>query len=324
MATNTNINFVLSHFDAAFTLDASAQLLAGDIPTLDVSAVAIYEVKVGVFRDVFRFWTDASDVDGLLSEAGSDASDSDVRYYVKLANWPSEVVLNPAHAVMEYSQTVNGFAHASSGEIASGYTGTGRNLVKHDFLRYIALKLFNTHLGVDLFTNEGEMAYNIAKQGHLDGWGKDNGSAPADSIWSTLVDASNGTSNSGYYNNDISGTANLTRELLKQLNGTAEGRDRLNDLPTQQNSRYADGTYPIPFQAGDSVSMKVTLSAAAGQHNLTNVSEIPARPYQIKIVLVDDNATLNNVTPNDALLTDGTNDVSTSYVAAHSQVASAT
>jgi hypothetical protein len=319
----TNINFVLSHFDASFTLDASAQLLEGEIPGLDVSAVAIYEVKVGVFRDVFRYWSDASDVDGLLSEENSDPSNTDVKYYVKLENWPSEVIINPAHAVLEYSQTVNGVAHASSGEVATGYTGTGRNLVKHDFLRYIAKNLFNTHLGVDLFTNEGEMAFNIAKQGDLYGWGSNPDAVGAEkSIWKTLVDASNGTNNSGYYNNDISGSANLTRELLKQLNGTSQGRDRLANIEAD-GVRYNDGTYPIPFVAGDSVSMKVTLHAAEGQEVLTGVSAIPPRPYQIKVVLVADDATLNNIIPNDALLNDGTNDVAASYVASHDQVTTA-
>lgn len=319
MSADTPINFVLDYFNTEFTLDQCGQILQQSIPGLEKDALAIYEVKVGIFKDVFRFWSDASDVDGL--DGVSDSLDTDVRYYVKLDKWPETLVLNPAHARLEHTvQGVDG-NHTTSGEIATGYE-SDRALVKHDFLRYISYKLFNTHLGVDLFTNEGQMAYNIAKQGHLDGWGKGNADAPTNSIWKTLVAAQAGESdgqggNKNYYTNDTSNNSNLTRELLAQLSSSAGGRARLTDI---SGEIYTDGTYPIPFKAGDSVSMRVVLNAAAGQHNLTGVSEIPSRAYQIKVVLVPDTATPANVEPTDDYLTDGTTDVSASYAAVPGRV----
>jgi len=313
------IHFVLDHFNTEFTLDACGQILQTVIPSITVDATAEVDVDVHMFRNVFRFWTDSSDVDGISpSTDSSDNNASDIKYYVKLDQWVDTTIINPAHALV----TKNGI----------GYTGNNdeivfdlsRSLVKHDFLRYISQHLFNTHLGVDLFTNEGDMTYNIAKKGHTDGWGKDNENPPDKSIWKTLVDASNGEGE-GFYTNNTLTTANLTRELLGQLSNSASGRARLADLLTDGSANstlYADGTYAIPFEHGDSVSLKVVLNAAEGQNNLTGVAEIPPRAYQIKINLLNDISTsTNNIQPADDKLTDGAIDVSTSYVATVADVA---
>jgi hypothetical protein len=276
------------------------------------------DVDVNMFRNVFRFWTDASDVDGLVGGVdNSDNNASDIKYYVKTSNWLADAVINPAHAI------VTSGAEGYEDSTTSFPFGKDRSMVKHDFLRHIAKHLFNTHLGVDLFTNEGHMTYNIAKQGHLDAWGKDNANAPNNSIWSTLAAAAVGEG-SNYYTNETSTNKNLTRELLGQMSYSAGGRARLADITANgaDSYLYSDGTYAVPFYAGDSVNLKVTLNAAPGQHALTGVATpVPPKTYKIRINLVEDISVENfNVAPTDDKLTDGTTDVSTSYVAGTTNV----
>jgi hypothetical protein len=323
---STAIDFVLDHFNTSFTLDACGQILQTTIPTIDVSATAEVDIDVHMFRNVFRFWTDSSDVDGISPSTDSSANNaSDIKYYVKLEHWDASAVINPAHALV----TNGGIAYTGGSNNDGTVFDLSRSLVKHDFLRYISQQLFNTHLGVDLFTNEGDMTYNIAKQGHLYGWGADpNASGAETSIWKTLVDASNGAmeADAGYYTNDTLTEANLTRELLGQLSNSADGRKRLADIlidNSNNTTKYADGTYAIPFENGDSVSLKVTLNAAANQHLLTGVGEIPPRTYRIKINLLDNIANqTHNIRPADDKLTEDDDvDVSESYVATASDVA---
>jgi hypothetical protein len=319
----SNIDFVLNYFNTEFTLDQSAQILQSEIIDISTNATAEYDIDVNMFRNVFRFWTDASDVDGLTgTSTDSNNNSTDVKYYVKLDNWDSSVIINPAHALVK----TNGIGYTGDNKHVSPFD-PDRSLVKHDFLRHISQQLFNTYLGVDLFTNEGEMTFNIAKQGHIYGWGANPDISGAEtSIWKTLVDASNGETDSsgnyiGYYTSNVDGSANLTRELLGQLSSTTIGRERLSDIDSSLN-KYSDGTYAIPFTAGDSVSIKVTLYAAPGQGKLTGVGgqsgDIPSRSYRIKIKLVDNALTTdNNIQPTDDKLYDGSIDVSNSYVRPH-------
>jgi hypothetical protein len=315
----SNIDFVLNYFNTEFTLDQSAQILQSTIVNLsDIDATAEYDIDVDMFRNVFRFWTDASDVDGLTTDLSNNPNHAtDVKYYVKLDNWDEDVIINPAHALV----TTDGIAYNPNTPFDAD-----RSLVKHDFLRYISQRLFNTHLGVDLFTNEGDMTFNIAKQGHLYGWGADPDADGAEtSIWKTLVDASNGAmeASAGYYTNATTGPENLTRELLAQLSSTVEGRSRLKDIDGSGNEYlYNDGTYAVPFKSGDSVSIKVTLNAADGQGNLTGVGDasgnIPSRSYRIKINLLNSvTDSSKNIIPDDDKLIDGAINLTGSYVAQH-------
>lgn len=289
------VNFVLEYFNNEFTIDQCGQLFLGDSALLgDVSATAIYEVSGTVFRNVFRYWTDSSDVD-------TSNNDTDVRYYVKMEHWPANYIINPAHARMQVNGA-NTYGHDSSGEIATGFE-PGRALVKHDFLRYISQKLFNTHLGVDLFTNESQMTYNIAKQGDLSGWGDISAV-----LWETSKSAN------GFLTNSDDASNNITRELLLQLINNENGVKR---LKSHDISNVADesGTYPIPFEIGDSISFKIKINPAEGQHNLTGVPQFGGRTYEIKLVISDNDS---NVAPGDETQGlnpgDGNPDVTNSYV----------
>lgn len=264
------VNFTLSAFDDAFTLGISGEL-AGEAPaTLDVSAVAVYNVKLSDMLAVFKFQSDSFDV--------NDTDASDIKYYVYKDAWPANLKLNPANAAM-VAGGVPGQILATTGSIVAE-----KNLVKHDFLRYLAEQLFNTPHGVDLFSNEDALLSDLV----------DKGVDAREAIEAALaaVDqstAANGTSPHKYSTNALTGNTNLCRELMRQVANAAPSRFYGTQNVTTVQS--------VPIEDGDSINFLLSVSAAADQHDLTErPSAFDTRVYKIQLNIVD-TATPDKVIP---------------------------
>jgi hypothetical protein len=267
------VNFTLSGLNQAFTLGVSGEL-AGEAPAiLDVSATAVYNIKLADMRNVFKFQSDSFDV--------NDTDASDIKYYVFSESnaWPANLVINPANADMS-----NNPIFSTSSEVLAE-----KNKVKHDFVRYLALKLFNTAYGVDLFNNENALLDDLVSKG-----------ATAHSAIKTALDAvnttaaalSNNVDSDGrhYSTNNETGTTNFSRELLRQVASAAPGRfSGLTDI---------SGVQSVPLADGDSINFKVSISAYPAQHTLTGVAgPFDIRVYQIKLVLKGTAEDATNVVP---------------------------
>jgi hypothetical protein len=272
---NPPLNFTLSNFDTSLAMGLSGELFKEQIPLMDASAIAEYYVKTSDMKKVFVFQTDSKDIN-------NDAN-QDVKYFVRINQWPNGLVLNPCHAWVQTSkQIANSDKH--------GLIPDNRQLVKHDFIRYIAKSLFNTHLAVDLFQNENELNYDLAYKGHNSAW---------NSIWNSMTSISDVSLNTSIYNdfygidlsygyyltNDLSNNSNICRQLLNQVINTAPGR-------IQNITSYAidisSGLFSVPLMDGDSISFKLNLQTAPNQHLLLNsATPIPPRSYQIRVNLVN-------------------------------------
>jgi hypothetical protein len=270
------VHFNLPNLNTSITMSVSGDLLKLDIPLLEADAIAEYYVTASDMRNVFMFQSDSDDVDTITNG-------TDIKYFVRKNLWPSGLILNPCHAWVQSAQQI-----ATTDKL--GVIADNRELVKHDFVRHIAKSLFNTHLAVDLFTNENELKYDLAYKGHNTAWSN---------IWSSISgvsDASlNTTSYNGLYGQDASygyyltgdGSANtnICRQLLSQL--TKSAPIRLQNLNTYVVDA-SKGYYSVPLVAGDSISFKLTLNTAANQHLLVNrPTAVPSRTYQIRINLRD-------------------------------------
>jgi hypothetical protein len=250
------VNFTLTGLNQNFTIGVSGEL-AGDIPeTLDVSAVAVYNVRTSDMQAVFKFQSDSFDV--------NDVDASDLKYYVYMNAWPADGSLNPVHAGMS-----SGYILATAGDIVAN-----RNLVKHDFVRYLAEKLFNTPHGVDLFSNEDALLSDLASKGAI-------AKAAIDASLNAVSHANatgGGSAGHKYSTNALTGPANFTRELMRQI-------------ATQEPARFAGITgttdiQSVPLADNDTISFKVSISPADNQNQLTlRPNPIETRVYQIKLVL---------------------------------------
>jgi len=267
------INFTLSGLNANLTMDLSGTL-AGEAPAaLDVSATAIYYVKTSDMLKVFKFQTDSFDV--------NDLSASDIKYYVfrDSSAWPTNLKINPAHAAM------------SDGAKLTTGVDASKNLVKHDFVRYLAESLFNTVHGVDLFSNEDALLENIAEKGQ---GAREAIELALDNV--NAVKASLGSADaSGYYytTNALTGNTNICRELMRQIaNGAASRFAATVASPLHQS---------VPLVNGDTLNFKVTVAAATNQHDLTGrTGPFDERVYKIKLILCADGDISNNIVPVDS------------------------
>ena len=270
-----SVNFVLTELESSVQMGTAATILQTELATLDVSAVAVFEVSVDDMKACFKYQTDSNDL--------VNAEDSDIKYYVHPDSWPD---LNPANAMMD--------ATDSSGAIATA-NGTGdlepnKMLVAHDFVRYLALKLFNTHFGVDLFNNELELLQNLRLICSDTAEGNTLFDIKA-SIEKVGVSGDHsdikGADGEKYMDNSNSSSENLCRILFEQMTKMAITRfAEIADSDEKQS---------LPFLADDTISFKVVIAAAEGQEELTGVNPIDPRSYEILLKLVDGPTTNTDV-----------------------------
>ncbi|MBM3938845.1 MAG: pentapeptide repeat-containing protein, partial [Sphingomonadales bacterium] len=145
------VDLTLVGLNQTFSLSTLASLDASSITVESTDATAIFYVRLSDMTNLFQYQTDSFDVNNF------DASD--VKYYVFHRTMPAELHINPSHAMMNKTESA-GMLGLGVQEISAD-----KSLVKHDFIRYIALRLFNTHYGVDLFQNEKELQENITYLG---------------------------------------------------------------------------------------------------------------------------------------------------------------
>jgi hypothetical protein len=264
------VHFVLTGLNQTFQLGVSGELSAAAAPTLDVSCVARYNVKLSDMLNVFKFQSDSFDVNNV------DASD--IKYYVYMNAWPADLSLNPANA----HSLSNTPILADSADVVAK-----RNFVKHDFVRYLALRLFNTAYGVDLFSNEDELLSDLVTKG----------ATAASNIITALnsvdqASAANGSSPHKYSTNALTSSSNFSRELLRQVAHHASARFAgISDI---------SGIQSVPLQEDDTISFKVSINAATNQHNLTSVAgPFDTRVYKIELHLKNTNSPLQ-VVPDEA------------------------
>ena len=134
----SNPVFYLSELD--IEVDASLAEMAGYEPSdFAGDATAEFDLPVSFLRELFQYHTDASDV--------NDFVPTDTLYKLNYAPTSAEITSN---FILNTIVTQN---RQDSNAVAQD--------LARDYVRYLALKLFNTVMGVDLFDNETELRNNL-------------------------------------------------------------------------------------------------------------------------------------------------------------------
>jgi hypothetical protein len=270
----SNVDIVLSDLSFSVQMLTEAAMDTKLPPDLyDVSAIAVFTISTDVMKNVFQFRTDSLDIDNIEG--------TDIRYYVDMGQWPSDLVINPANAALDYPIYSSG-AIAVQSYNEDQFDST-QMMVKHDYIRYLALQLFGSHDATDIFNNETELITNLEEIG--------DGSVPGH-VWYDISYALHRVSTTGSnmdlttdpytgqlsMTNAITTPDNLCREMFLQIAAVTPER-----LQNVQETSYPQS---LLFQEGDSINFKVTIHAAENQHLLTGVNPIPSRTYQIKLYMV--------------------------------------
>jgi hypothetical protein len=239
-------------------VDASSSMatVAGSVSNaFDGNATANVDITLSTFRSLFQYQSDSAEI--------NDAVADDVKFRVVYADAPNAPL---GMDIDTYAEVVD---RAIDGTASN-------NNITYDYTRYLALKLFNTHLGVDLFDNEevlrgdlnasfktrfNELLLALAARGATDQ--NDN--------------ASNGT----HYD-----TTSPSRIIFNQL--LANKPVRFSDISSNE-AEVVDGKhwYHMPGEIGDKFFFLINVAAAEDQHDLTGVTTpIPVRAYLISATIV--------------------------------------
>jgi len=234
-----NLDFYLPQLDVSVN-SLSALLLGESSTVFSGDATVAVDIPLENAMNIFRFQTDSTDIDNITA--------NDIKYKV--------VYTGAGNTDMAFDIDTS-----SSVIVNSIHSGAANNNATYDYVRYLALKLFNTHLGVDLFSNETQLRTTL----------RDDFSTSFDSNM-TILDAAGET--------DASGNS-ASKTILNQI--IYDQPTRLNDI-----SQFAlgDNWYKSPLVAGDILYFRLTVKAAADQNTLTSVVAIPDRVYLIKATLI--------------------------------------
>jgi len=317
-----------------FQLYALGANEAGDIDSSSISsesgvnrsilshdADAVFYVKLSDMLSVFRFQTPTESSNGpndiSLNQAIFDAS-SNIRYYVFRNHWPTSLKINPSHAMLDRGES-SGMLNGGDGSMF----GSSKSLVKHDFIRYLSLRLFNTIYGVDFFKNEEDLLENIAYYGEVSRVGI---MAVLDTVSTLSADISMPTDASAnrYLTNSTTTETNISRELLRQI--AIHVPERLSAI---DGSGVGGGVIlSVPFIENDTLNIRVVMEPSPNQHTLTNVNQISGRSYNIKLILKNsiEGATVNTSVvdslsfPNGSPYTTNVQDISASNLSVAASV----
>jgi len=262
-------NIVLDAFDSDILIESV--LTQCDTFVLNgVNACAVYEMSVQLMRSIFQYDTNGNDM-------------CSIRYYT---HYRQDFFFNPADAKLNHPKSFGAISTANS----NGIYASDKMTVKYDFVRYLALKLFNTITAVDLFVNLDDLYDDISYK--LTDAMEKNVDLIKDcdcihGLHPGLIKDEEQTIIYDYICNEYvkvyakylteSADKNICKELFIQLLNYDSERFNVPDT----------GTRSLPFVCGDTINFKIRVNPATDQHLLTEVDPILPRTYQIKIILID-------------------------------------
>jgi hypothetical protein len=277
----TPIDFVLNGLNSSGIMTTLGSVGSEfDVSPIDASATAVFYMSQTDVRNVFQVRTDSKDL--------TDISSADIMHYVFMNRWPTRTRLNPVNGMMDQTQSQNA--------IISAGIAANKMLVKHDFIRYLASKLFNTSQGVDLFNNESDLISNLNSLGETS-YQQDISAALWKYSTTSIENVFSDGGDEGFVldsvtglkatTNDMVSNENLCYIMLNQL--LEKNPERFNDITID-----ASGVFPLPILEGDSINYSLKINPIANQNMLTGVPEFGGRVYHIKVIIDDGTNEITN------------------------------
>ena len=232
------LNFYLSQLDVSVN-SLSASLLGETSSVFSADATVVVDIPLENAMNIFQFQTDSTDINNVTA--------NDIKYKV--------VYTGSGITDMAFNIDTSGIVIDNS-----IHSGAANNNATYDYVRYLSLKLFNTHLGVDLFSNESDLRQDL----------RDAFSTSFDSNMTRLHAVET----------DASGNSPSKTILNQIINNHPE---RLNDIASLA---VGNNWFKCPLVVGDILYFRLTVKAAANQNTVTNVVSIPNRVYLIKVTLI--------------------------------------
>jgi hypothetical protein len=237
------LGFYINEFILNITSGLSTIKNVEPLQAIVADAYAEISVPISVMTSTFYYQSDAINVDDILSE--------DLKFKTAYNSYWNTFC--PTQAVV-IENRIPFYKTAMDAE---------KYKIKHDFVRYLALKIFKTPQGVDIFSNNDALTANLDA---LSTYAFNLKMHSYTNLGEELFDV------------DISG--NLSRIIFYEILNTYPGR-----IAPKTNEWSS-----MPFYAGDQIYIKLIINPNQDQLNIfkknIGTTPIPPRTYSIKLKMV--------------------------------------
>ena len=255
------LDFILTAFDTSMVLTKAGEL--GDLSfslTTDATITLDTDVSNELLRNTFFYRTD----DVILADGSFVAFFVDDTAFTNMQS-----TMNPKNGKIK---TTSDGAYVAD------------DVISKDFLRDLARQLFGTYLGADLFTNEDSVATNINSK--CDVVAANIMTKMQNVNISSTANVHLDSSLNYYFLKDDPSNLNICREIVTQM--ITQDTERFQDISGLSYSNTYDGYWKVPFQAGDVLKYKLTVTPASNQVTAidTGSGAMTPRTYTVKLNVV--------------------------------------
>jgi hypothetical protein len=272
MSEPTGLTFSLQALNVE--VDAIKAVMEFEVETdFSGNVTADFDIELTTVKNLFRFQSDAVDI--------TDASAADIKYKVQ---YTETLDADNVPTPLSVDWLGNTLCIAGDSIYDEGTSGATFKAVTYEYVRYLAKKLFNTHLGVDLFSNELSVRTELDKSAREALNTKLLELAGLDYVDITGVTFQSGFKHPSYV-------------ILSKI--IANAPERLQDLSSNFIDNGADTTgvnetpiFQMPLLVGDKLQFLLTVNADADQGKIVdlvnNGPTIDPRTYKIIMNVVAD------------------------------------
>lgn len=275
---NFNINALNISIDASMTT-----IEISETTPFICDVVAELSMFLSYAQNLFRFQSDAIDI--------TNDIESDIKYKVEYipgsyTNGVPELVMN---SDLLFDCKCTGTDNNDPIYLAGTANATNNNIT-YEYMRYLATKIFNTHLAVDLFSNEQEVRDNLNATGKIN----------LDNLLNSLASLNNGDyCDTNQIVVDDNGNLHPSYVILQQILKYKPERlaGKLDTFLIEGDQSGTEDGIPVPifkmpFDVGDTIQLPLSINADIGQNTILdplNPTPIPVRTYRIVFNIIPDN-----------------------------------
>jgi hypothetical protein len=224
---------------------SKSEIITGPVTNpMSADAYASIDVPVSLITNTFLYWSDGINVDNVVEDGVKFKT-------INYSGWQ-----NSNYYLARAEVTQNKISYYKPQSVMA------KNQIKYDFVRYLALKLFKTSAGADIFRNNNQVTTGLENLSQL-------------SLTNKLTDLQT----LGEFTIEDTSINNVSGAIFRQILLQEPGRIMPNE----------NAWTPMNLYAGDKLYVKLTINPEPNQHKLlnpNNTTPIPARSYLIEMNLI--------------------------------------
>jgi BspA type Leucine rich repeat region (6 copies) len=224
---------------------SKSEIITGPVTNpMSADAYASIDIPLSLVVNTFLYWSDGINVDNVVEDGVKFKT-------INYSGWQ-----NSNYYLARAEVTQNKISYYKPQSVMA------KNQIKYDFVRYLALKIFKTSAGADIFRNNDQVTTGLENLSQL-------------SLTNKLTDLQT----LGEFTIEDTSINNVSGAIFRQI--LLQEPSRI--IPNE------NAWTPMNLYAGDKLYVKLTINPEPNQHKLlnpNNTTPIPARSYLIEMNLI--------------------------------------